>query len=130
MDLNQVTLPALDVDASTRFYQRLGLMLIVDSRPRYVRLECPDGGATLSIHRVDTPPSAGGPVIYFEIDDLDGLVAGLRAAGVTFETGPEDMPWLWREARLLDPAGNALCLYRAGDNRRFPPWRLAEPESH
>jgi hydroxymethylpyrimidine/phosphomethylpyrimidine kinase len=32
--------------------------------------------------------------------------------------------WLWREAWLRDPAGNAVCLYHAGANRRFPPWRL------
>jgi hydroxymethylpyrimidine/phosphomethylpyrimidine kinase len=34
--------------------------------------------------------------------------------------------WLWREAWLRDPAGNSICLYHAGDNRRFPPWRIAE----
>jgi len=45
-------------------------------------------------------------------------------AGVTFESGPCDQPWLWREARLRDPDGNAICLYWAGPNRRFPPWRL------
>lgn len=28
---------------------------------------------------------------------------------------------LWREARLRDPAGNALCLFFAGPNRRDPP---------
>ena len=36
-----------------------------------------------------------------------------------------DQPWLWREARLRDHAGNALCLFRAGRNRREPPWRVA-----
>ena len=34
------------------------------------------------------------------------------------------MPWLWREARVADPAGNVVCLYRAGENRLHPPWRL------
>ena len=26
--------------------------------------------------------------------------------------------------RLTDPAGNRLCLYQAGEYRRYPPWRL------
>jgi catechol 2,3-dioxygenase-like lactoylglutathione lyase family enzyme len=129
MNLNQVTLPAVDVDSATVFYQRLGLRLIVDSRPRYVRFECPVGEATLSVHRVDAPIATGGPVVYFEIEDLDATVASLRDQGVVFESGPADQPWLWREARLRDPAGNEICLYRAGDYRRYPPWRLsAVPE--
>ncbi len=35
-----------------------------------------------------------------------------------------DMPWLWREARLRDPDGHRLCLLRARENRKHPPWRL------
>ena len=55
--LNQVTLGAIDFAASVSFYQRLGLKLIVDSAPRYVRFEFPiseDGTppATLSLHEV------------------------------------------------------------------------------
>ena len=48
MRLNQVTLPALDITLSAEFYQRLGLVLIVDTS-HYVRLMCPDGQATLSL---------------------------------------------------------------------------------
>jgi hydroxymethylpyrimidine/phosphomethylpyrimidine kinase len=36
----------------------------------------------------------------------------------------EDKRWLWREAWLEDSAGNKVCLYFTGQNRRFPPWRL------
>ena len=43
---------------------------------------------------------------------------------VYLESLPTDRPWLWREARLRDPAGNALCLFFAGPNRRDPPWRV------
>jgi len=31
-------------------------------------------------------------------------------------------------APLRDPDGNELCLYHAGENRRFPPWRLASAD--
>jgi hydroxymethylpyrimidine/phosphomethylpyrimidine kinase len=31
---------------------------------------------------------------------------------------------MWREARLRDPAGNIVFLYKAGEARRYPPWRI------
>jgi hydroxymethylpyrimidine/phosphomethylpyrimidine kinase len=37
---------------------------------------------------------------------------------------PQDEIWGWREAKLLDPAGNMVCLYSAGENRRYPAWRM------
>jgi hydroxymethylpyrimidine/phosphomethylpyrimidine kinase len=122
MNLNQVTLPARDYEESVAFYRTLGLNQIVHSPGRYARFECP-GGATLSIHVEESRPATGG-AICFESADLDAWVARLRAAGVEFETLPEDQSWGWREARLSDPAGNRLILFRAGEYRRFPPWRM------
>ena len=122
LDINQVTLPARDYRESVDFYERLGLRLIVDVPPRYARFECPSG-ATLSIHVADDA-HAGDAVVYLEDADLDARVARLREGGVVFDTPPSDQTWLWREARLTDPAGNRLCLYAAGENRRFPPWRV------
>ena len=124
MNLNQVTLPARDYAASVAFYKQLGLIQIVDAPPRYARFEC-DGGATLSIHASDADPTASGVVVYFKSDELDRRVEQLQVAGLIFISEPRDQSWLWREARLRDPAGNEICLYHAGENRRFPPWRLA-----
>jgi len=124
MNLNQVTLPARDYVASVAFYKQLGLVQIVDSPPRYARFEC-EGGGTLSIHTSDADPLPSGVVVYFELEALDARVAELKAAGLVFLSDPQDQPWLWREARLRDPAGNEICLYHAGENRRFPPWRVA-----
>jgi catechol 2,3-dioxygenase-like lactoylglutathione lyase family enzyme len=122
--LNQVTLKAGDVGACTEFYERLGLLLIVDSRPRYVRFECPDGHSTFSVELAARPASGEGSEVYFECDDLDATVERLKRRGIEFEHDPRDQPWLWREARLRDPAGNVIVLYHAGPNRRFPPWRV------
>ena len=129
MDLNQVTVPCTDLDASVAFYRSLGLRLIVLDPPDYARFECPDGDATLSLHRERSAPRSGGIVVYFETGDLDATVARLQAAGIRFESRPQDQPWLWREAYLEDPAGNRVCLYHAGENRRHPPWRLAGASS-
>ncbi|MEA3037158.1 MAG: hydroxymethylpyrimidine/phosphomethylpyrimidine kinase [Sphingomonadales bacterium] len=124
MNLNQVTLPAADYAASVEFYRALGLTQIVDSPGRYARFECP-GGATLSIH-VEEGAKAGDAMICLESAELDAWVERLLANGIAFETLPEDQRWGWREAHLRDPAGNRLCLYRAGEYRRFPPWRLLD----
>ncbi|MCA3254277.1 MAG: VOC family protein [Alphaproteobacteria bacterium] len=122
MELNQVTVPLDDYAASVAFYRLLGLRQIVDSPPDYARFECP-GGATFSVHRTGFPGGRG-TVAYFECVDLDAEVTRLKSAGVEILSGPRDEDWLWREARLLDPAGNEICLYRAGEARRFPPWRI------
>jgi catechol 2,3-dioxygenase-like lactoylglutathione lyase family enzyme len=123
MNLNQVTLPSRDVERSAEFYRRLGFSQIVSSLPRYARFECPDGGATFSLHQVDSPPLTE-TIIYFECDNLDAVYDELKKQGVVFDQAPADQPWLWREAYLRDPDGNVLCLYHAGTNRRFPPWRV------
>ena len=115
--VNQVTLPARDHAASLAFYRALGLVPIVDARGDYARLEG-EGGTTLSIHAGDAP------TVFLEVPDLDVAVAAARAAGIAV-ADPVAQGWGWREARLADPSGNALCLYAAGENRRFPPWRLA-----
>ncbi|WP_338034462.1 hypothetical protein [Lacinutrix algicola] len=54
MNLNQVTISSNRTNALVSFYKKLGLKLIVDALPRYARLECPDGEATLSIHFTET----------------------------------------------------------------------------
>ncbi len=124
MRLNQVTVPALDVARSIAFYKTLGLRLIVSS-PHYARFELPDGESTFSIHLTDDAAGAGnGASIYFECDDLDARVTALKTKGVVFDADPVDQSWLWREAWLTDPAGVKLCLFKAGENRRYPPWRV------
>jgi len=123
MNLNQVTVPALDLAASVAFYKRLGLELIVSS-PHYARFKCPEGEASFSVHLVQELPKASATVVYFETSSLDDSVKQLQAAGLSFSQAPRDEPWLWREARIVDPSGNVICLYWAGDNRLNPPWRI------
>ena len=124
MNLNQVTIPSLDLEKSVAFYETLGLHLIVDARPNYVRFELPDGDATFSVHLVKTLPVGDCVSIYFEDPDLDTLVKTLQQKGIEFSLLPTNQSWLWREARLLDPDGNKLILFHAGDNRKNPPWRI------
>lgn len=124
MNLNQVTIPSLDVKKSIAFYKTIGLRLIVESLPTYARFECPDGDSTFSIHLVDTLSEGEGVTVYFEDENLDTLVRQLIKTGIDFDELPNDKSWLWREARLKDPDGNKIILFYGGSNRKNPPWRI------
>tara|TARA_R110000868_G_scaffold66399_3_gene197784 strand:- start:392 stop:769 length:378 start_codon:yes stop_codon:yes gene_type:complete len=124
MNLIQVTIPSIDLEKSVRFYQKLGLQLIVDSIPRYARFVCPDGNATFSIHRVEKLAVGEGVTVYFECENLDIEYNRLIAEGVEFIHPPIDQTWLWKEARLKDPDGNNIILFYGGENRVNPPWRI------
>ena len=124
MNLNQITVPSLDLTRSIPFYEKLGLKLIVKSLPHYARFECPDGNSTFSIHQTEELPEGEGISVYFECEHLDEQVERLKENGIVFDLEPTDQPWLWREARLKDLDGNQLVLFYGGENRLNPPWRI------
>jgi hydroxymethylpyrimidine/phosphomethylpyrimidine kinase len=126
--LNQVTVTGKDYAKMVDFYRRLGLKQIVDSPENfYARFEA--GAATFSV-QCDPEAEVGETVaVYFECDDLDDRVERLARSGIPFEHGPRNQPWDWREARLRDPSGNTIFIYRAGEARRYPPWRMTDEPS-
>jgi hydroxymethylpyrimidine/phosphomethylpyrimidine kinase len=124
--LNQVTVTGTNYERSVAFYGKLGLKQIVDSPDTgYARFETA-GGVTLSVQIDPDETIVATTAIYFECDDLDQRVEQLARSGIAFEHGPRNQPWMWREARLRDPDGNIIFFYKAGEARRFPPWRMEE----
>ena len=121
MNLNQVTIYSEKPIETVEFFEELGLRLIVDSLPRYARLQCPDGDSTLSVHLADDVDAPNNIIIYFECEHLDAEVERLKARGLTFDEEPTDREWLWREAYLKDPNCNRICLFHSGENRKNPP---------
>jgi hydroxymethylpyrimidine/phosphomethylpyrimidine kinase len=122
--LNQVTVTGTNYERSVDFYRRLGLVQIVDSPENgYARFETA-GGVTFSIQIDPEEKIIATTAIYLECDDLDDRVEQLARSGIAFEHGPRNQPWMWREARLRDPDGNIIFFYKAGEHRRFPPWRM------
>ncbi len=124
MTLNQITIYSNQVQKSIQFYTDLGLELIVDSAPRYVRFICPDQSTTFSIHEKAEATISPDIVLYFECDNVDEEVARLKRLNYEFEREVTDQPWMWREALLKDPNGNSIILYHAGDMRVNPPWKV------
>ena len=124
MNLNQITIPVLDVEKSIAFYEKLGLKLIVKDLPQYARFKCPEGNSTFSLHHVEILPTGEGVWVYFEVQNLDNYIKELDGKGIEVEELPNDKPWLWRESRLKDPDNNQIIIYFAGNNRINPPWRI------
>ena len=140
MELNQVTLPAMDVPTSVAFYRKMGFEPVIVG-PLYARFKATVGNSTFSLHAIEASGEAGSApgstasgampawskvIVYFECAALDQQVDALKALGLQFVQEPRDEPWQWREARILDPSGNILCLYHdnLGDSRLHPPpWR-------
>ena len=124
--LNQVTVTVTNYAKAVAFYRAIGLRQIVDSAENgYARFETA-GGATFSIQADPEEKISATTAVYFECDDLDSRVEQLARSGIPFEHGPRNQPWMWREARLRDPDGNIIFLYKAGEARRFPPWRMED----
>jgi len=124
--LNQVTITGTNYERSVDFYRRIGLRQIVDSpETGYARFETA-GGVTFSVQIDPDEKIIATSAIYLECDDLDERVEKLARSGIPFEHGPRNQPWMWREARLRDPDGNIIFFYKAGENRRFPPWRIED----
>jgi hydroxymethylpyrimidine/phosphomethylpyrimidine kinase len=127
--LNQITITGTNYKRSVDFYRKLGLTQIVDSPDTgYARFET-GGGVTFSVQIDPEEKIVATTAIYLECDDLDERVEQLARSGIAFEHGPRNQPWMWREARLRDPDGNIIFFYKAGEARRFPPWRLEESSS-
>jgi predicted enzyme related to lactoylglutathione lyase len=122
MNLNQVTLPAKNMQVSTDFYLKLGFLQIVDT-PHYARFACPEGGATFSLS-LEEQAFSNGAIIYFEHEQLDDWIAEIKQRGIEVIQAPTEQRYLWREAVVYDPSGNKLKLFWAGENRLNPPWRI------
>lgn len=122
MNLNQVTLPVIDMKDAVEFYQLMGFNLIVDTA-HYARFECPIGGSSFSLS-LENGTFNNSATIYFEYEELDAWVNELKEKGIQFLQEPEMQSYLWKEAVLKDPSGNKIKLYWAGENRLNPPWRI------
>ncbi|MPR37253.1 VOC family protein [Salmonirosea aquatica] len=121
MNLNQITIPSLNMEKYILFYQELGLKFIVKSLPHYARFKCQAGNSTFSLYQVDQLPMGNGIIIYFKCDNLDHYVNELLGKGFEFEELPNYKNWLWHEAHTKDLDENHLILYYAGENRLNSP---------
>jgi hydroxymethylpyrimidine/phosphomethylpyrimidine kinase len=123
--LNQVTVTGTDYRKSVEFYRSLGPP--PDRRQPGERLCAVRDRRAERRCRSRSIPKRRSRQRPRSISNATTLTSGSRSwpeAGSRSSTVPRNQPWMWREARLRDPSGNIIFLYRAGEARRFPPWRI------
>ncbi|HEY1570231.1 MAG TPA: VOC family protein [Pseudonocardiaceae bacterium] len=112
-----------DVDAAIAFYRdRLGFAEVMHPAPTFAMLSLgdlrlvlsapgggPGGGAAMPDGRLPAP--GGWNRFVLQVDDLDGTVARLRAAGVRFRNEVVDGVG-GRQVLVEDPAGNPVELFQ------------------
>jgi lactoylglutathione lyase len=109
-----------DVAAAAGFWERLGFgrhfQFPPEGVPGYVSLR--RGDSELAVvtrdwpaHQYGLKPGEGPTFeIFVYVEDVDRLVAELRAEGVRVLHDPADMPWGERVAAVTDPDGNPVSL--------------------
>ena len=121
-----------DLAAATAFFVELGLKVqgegrveggwvdrvvgLEDVRVEFAMVETPDGHGRLELVKFHAPPSPGGdrhaPAntpgirhLAFAVDDIDAVVAGLRARGAELVGGVENYKDVYRLCYVRGPEG-------------------------
>lgn len=108
--------PITDVARARKFYEEtLGLKRgsMGNQGERYwIEYDLPGGGCLALTNFVpDKPSDTAGGTIAFEVEDLDRLMADLKAKGVTFKSDIIHSP-VCRMAVCLDCEGNSILLHQ------------------
>ncbi|NUS43264.1 MAG: glyoxalase [Mycobacteriaceae bacterium] len=110
--LDAILYPVTDIEAAkAQFEILLGVAPFVD-QPYYVAFTAPGG------HQVGLVPNGHqrgmtGPTPYWTVDDLEGQVQTLVAAGATVSEEPHDVGGGKHVAIVTDPQGNVIGLAQA-----------------
>lgn len=98
-----------DPKGVSEWYQKLGFE-VVGGRPEVgtIVIGTRDLGRIMVLvpgEQLDHPDRLQ---IHFAVKNVDAEYDRLRAAGVEFLEPPKDMPWRWRHAYTVDPAGHTI----------------------
>jgi catechol 2,3-dioxygenase-like lactoylglutathione lyase family enzyme len=110
-----VTYPVKDVARAREFYEKkLGLELGLHGNQGdnwWIEYDLPGGGCLALSSFEGEPSAAAGGTVAFEVDDLNALMAKLKAQGVVFKGDVVRGPRC-RMAVCLDSEGNSLLLHQ------------------
>jgi predicted enzyme related to lactoylglutathione lyase len=108
--------PVTDVPRARAFYEEtLGLTpgsVGNHGEGWWIEYDLPGGGClALTNFTGDKPSDTSGGTVAFEVEDLDRLMADLKAKGVRFKSDVIHSP-VCRMAVCLDSEGNAILLHQ------------------
>jgi predicted enzyme related to lactoylglutathione lyase len=107
--------PISDVARARKFYEEtLGLKrgsMSNQGDTHWIEYDLPQGGCLALTNFMDEPSSAAGGTIALEVEDIEKLMADLKAKGVTFKGDIIHSP-VCRMAVCLDSEGNSILLHQ------------------
>ena len=105
-----------DMARARKFYEQdLGLRCTEQFGEDWIECDLPGGCFAITGMVPGVSPSAeAGGSIAFEVDDVDGMVAALKAKGHRVKMEPMSSP-VCRFAVVLDTEGNAVTLHKVND---------------
>ena len=112
--VGQVMIPVTDFDQGVTFYRDvLGLPFVFAAPPQMAFFQCGAVRVLVGVLPTGQEVQRGG-AIYFQVPDIHGVFASLKAAGVQFSAEPHVVHrtatmehWL---AEFADPDGNHLAM--------------------
>lgn len=114
-----IELPAVDVEATKRFYTEAFGWQWTDYGPGYACCETGtpqvalSGSASVGSAHPAGAQDAIGPFVLLSTDDLADAQSRVLAAGGTIVSDPYDYPG-GRRLHFADPSGNVLGVYQSG----------------
>lgn len=114
-------IPVSDIDRAVRFYEALfGYTLRRDTVDGYSMAFFPaaDGapGASGALAKGDVyKPAKAGPVLYFDVDDIDAALARAEASGGSVLYPKKDIGEAGFVAEIEDSEGNRIALSAPND---------------
>ena len=83
-----------------------------------------DGLKDFVFQRSSAFEPADGGFLLVEVRDVNALAGRLALAGVSLVQELRDWPWRFRDCKVVDPAGNLVCLFS-----RLPGWEAFHGEA-
>lgn len=108
--------PSNDVAGTRRWYEeKLGLRFagayVEDGVEKYNEAHLGDGCFSLMSAEWTARPAGSASSVYFEVDDVDGVVVSLQASGVAIEERFEGP--VCKQASFCDPDGNRVTIHES-----------------
>ena len=105
----ELTLPAGDLQASSRFWQSLGFAIVASGEAPHRWQRLAGRGLTLGLHETHCLPG-----LSFRCDGLHGRLEYLRAKGLVTRAGTPTADRAQPSATLIGPEGTQLYLFEKG----------------
>jgi catechol 2,3-dioxygenase-like lactoylglutathione lyase family enzyme len=105
----EVTVPATDLDASSRFWRALGLSAVASGEAPHRWQRLAGNGLTLGLHEIHCAPG-----LSFRCEDLQARLEYLHAKGFHARSGTPLADRAQPSATLAGPEGTRLYLFEQG----------------